>query len=200
MLLLSGWSKTVSNTDSRAKERLVTVPTGSSINCANPGLVNETPTGEPQPLANVPKSPQGAPAALPPVSSIPLLESAFWQNVLHGSRDAMISPKYAASAVRLIARELGKDSDVVQYSESVRVATLRKMLEAQFGAKVWDVMNKLWRATSASPGAPAPNEDQSHCSPGVQDCPRSMPSWRREFYSEASDEQRLLEGIGGWCG
>jgi len=43
----------------------------------------------------------------------------------------------------LVAGELGKDLDVVQFSDSVRVNTLRKMLDQQFGAKVWDVMNRL---------------------------------------------------------
>jgi hypothetical protein len=28
----------------------------------------------------------------------------------------------------------------------------------------------------------------------------AMPAWRREFHQEISNEQRLLEGIGGWCG
>jgi hypothetical protein len=25
-------------------------------------------------------------------------------------------------------------------------------------------------------------------------------AWRREFHQQVSGEQRLLEGIGGWCG
>ena len=67
-----------------------------------------------------------------------------------------------------------------EFPDSVRVNTLRKMLDQQFGAKVWDVMDMLLRAAPPSPGAPTPNEDQSHCSLGVQDCPRSMPAWRRD--------------------
>jgi len=43
-------------------------------------------------------------------------------------------------------------------------------------------------------------DDQTNCSPGVRDCPRSMPAWRRQLHQEVSNEQRLLEGIGGWCG
>jgi hypothetical protein len=102
--------------------------------------------------------------------------------------------------VQLVARELGKDFDVVDFTESVRVNTLRKMLDQQFGAKAWDVMNRLWRAAPPSPGAPAPNEDHSQASPGVKDCPRSMPAWRRELHKEVSNEQRVLESFGGWCG
>jgi hypothetical protein len=175
--------------------------TGSSINCPNPEPVNETPTGELQPLANAPESPQSAPAALPAVPSIPLLESAFWQKVLHGSRDVLLSPRDANTALGLVARELSVEANVLgKFSESVRVSTLRKMLGERFGAKVWDVMNKLWRAAPASPGAPVPNEDQSQASPGVRDCLRSMPAWRREFHQEFSHEQRFLEEIGGWPG
>jgi hypothetical protein len=56
------------------------------------------------------------------------------------------------------------------------------------------------RAAPASPSAPIPNADQSHCSPGLKDCPRSIPAWRREFHQEISNEQRLLESMGAWCG
>jgi hypothetical protein len=112
----------------------------------------------------------------------------------------MLSPGDANTALRLVARELAKDLDVIEFTDSVRVNTLRKMLDQQFGAKAWDVMNRLWRATPASPGAPAPNEDLSHCSPGVRECPRSMPAWLREFHQQISQEQRLLQSMGGWPG
>jgi hypothetical protein len=112
----------------------------------------------------------------------------------------MLSPGDANTALRLVARELAKDLDVIEFTDSVRVNALRKVLSERFGAKAWDVTNKLWRAAPASPDAPIPHEDQSHCSPGVRDCPRSMPAWRREFHPEISNEQRLLESTGGWCG
>jgi hypothetical protein len=66
---------------------------------------------------------------------------------------------------------------------------LEREARASFGG--WDVMNMLLRAAPPSPGAPTPNEDQSHCSLGVQDCPRSMPAWRREFHREVGNEQQL---------
>jgi len=109
------------------------------------------------------ESPQSAPAALPAPSLVPLA-SAFWQALLYGSCNALVSSMDANTALRLVAFELGKDSDVVRFSDSVRVNTLRKMLDQQFGAKVWDVMDMLLRAAPPSPGAPTPNEDQSHCS------------------------------------
>ena len=111
----------------------------------------------------------------------------------------MLSPGDVNTALRLVARELGKDLDLIEFTESLRVNTLRKMLDG-WGAEVWHVINRLWRAAPASPDAPTPNEDQSHCYPGVKDCPRSMLAWRREFHQEISNEQRLLESMGGWCG
>jgi len=78
---------------------------------------------------------------------------------------------------------------------------LRKLLRERFGpSKVEQTMATLWRTAPSIPGAPSPNEDQSHYTPGVSESPRSMPAWRREFHQEISTEQRLLEGIGGWCG
>ena len=130
---------------------------------------------------------------------MPVLASAFWQGVLFGSPDALLSAGDVNIALRLVARELGKDLDVTQFRENLRVNTLRKMLDG-WGAEVWQVMNKLWRAAPPSPGAPVPNKDQSHCSPGVQECPRSMPAWRRELHQEYNHEQRLLESIGAWSG
>jgi hypothetical protein len=154
---------------------------------------------EPQPLADPPESPQSASAALPAPSPIPLA-SAFWQALLYGSRDALVSPSEANTALRLVAHELSTHSNAAYFTKTVRAGALRIVLLERFGAKVWDVMSKLWRVAPVSPGASVPNEDQSRCSPGASDCPRSMPAWRREFHQEVSNEQRMLEGIGGWPG
>jgi hypothetical protein len=178
----------------------VTNETGSSIKCSNSEPANEPTTGELQPFANAPESPESALAALSAPSPIPLA-SAFWQALLYGSRDALVSPTDANTAQRLVACELAKDSDVVEFTDSVRVNTLRKMLDARFGAaEAWQAMNKLWRNAPASSGVPAPNEEVSQASPGVRDCPPSMPAWCREFHQEITNEQRLLESMGGWCG
>jgi hypothetical protein len=155
---------------------------------------------ESQPLANAPESPQSAREVLPAPLPIPL-PSAFWQALLYGSSDALVSPVDANIALRLVAHELPLEASMSgELSESVRVSAFRKMLAERFGAKVWDVMNKLWRDAPTTPGAPVPNEDQGHCTPGLRECPRTMPSWRREFHQEVSGEQRLLEELGGWCG
>ena len=165
----------------------------SSVPCVErslcPGLVDSAPTVEPQPVANVPESPQSAPAALP-APPPPPLASAFWQALLYGSPDALLSPGDANTALRLVARVLpiGNDdpSEAAtifdgEFSGTVRVSALRKALSERFGADAWPAMNKLWRSAPLSPGGAVPNEDQSQCSPGVRECPRSMPAWRREF-------------------
>jgi hypothetical protein len=162
-------------------------------------MSDDAPTSQPLPIA--PGFPQSVPEVPNVTPSITLLPSGWWQAFLYGSRDAMFSAVDVNIALQLVARKLGKDSDVAEFSGSVRVNTLRKLLDERFGAaQTWRVMNELWRAAPASPGVLEVNVDQSHCTPGVWECPRSMPAWRREFYQEVSDEQRLLESMGGWCG
>jgi hypothetical protein len=162
-------------------------------------MSDDAPTPQPLPIApGFPQSVQEVPSVTP---SITLLPSGWWQALLYGSRDAMLSAVDVNIALQLVARKLGKDSDVAEFSGSVRVNTLRKTLDERFGAaQTWRVMNELWRAAPGSLGAPEANVNQSYCTPGVWECPRSMPAWRREFHQEVSDEQRLLESLGGWCG
>ena len=133
--------------------------------------------------------------------SVPIpLPSAFWQALLYGSCNALVSSMDANTALRLVAFELGKDSDVVRFSDSVRVNTLRKMLDQQFGAKVWDVMNKLWRAAPASPGAPLPSEDQSQLPAGPLPVGCNQPRWIRELNELGGPERAWMVENGLWCG
>jgi hypothetical protein len=59
--------------------------------------------------------------------------SAVWQALLYGSRDTLVSPGDANTALRLVARALGKDCNVVQFSDSGRANALLKMLNECFG-------------------------------------------------------------------
>jgi hypothetical protein len=166
--------------------------------CLSSAPAIETPRIEPQPLANASGSLQSAHEVLP--VPIPLLPASWWQGLLYGSRDALVSPRDANTALRLVACELGKDSDVVLFTDSVRVNTLRKMLDQQFGAKVWDVMNKLWRASPASPGAPLPSEDQSQLPAGPLPVGCNQPRWIRELNELSGPERAWMVENRLWCG
>jgi len=169
--------------------------------CSSDICPNSDPVMESQGLPNAPESPQSAREALPAPPPIPLLESAFWQKVLHGSPDGLLSPADANTALRLVARELSLEASVpAEFSESVRINTLRKMLAERFGAKVWDVMNKLWRAAPASPGAPQPSEDQSREPTGSLPVSRNQPRWIGELNEPGGSERAWLIDNGLWCG
>src|SRR6516164_2241991 len=146
-----------------------------------------------------PESPQSAPAALSAPSPIPLA-SAFWQSLLFGNPDSLVSSSDATRALQLVSDKLGFPIADGETIDTERAGQLRKLLRHRFGpADAEQTIAALWRAAPANPDAPAPNEDQSQASPGPRDCPPSMPAWRRELHQEISNEQRLLEGI-GWCG
>jgi hypothetical protein len=143
-------------------------------NCAFPDCTaapaGEMPRAELQCPLIVPESSQRDRKVLPASAPIPPLPNSFWQGILFGSPDVLLSGVDASLAVRHLARQLGKDSDIVEFSEGVRAGALRRNLWERFGPVMAEqTMAALWRA--ASPGAPVPNEDQSRCSPGVRDCP-----------------------------
>ena len=125
-----------------------------------------------------PESPQNASTALPaPLPIPPELPGNWWQALHYGSREAMLSPRDASLAVQLVARELGVNCDGSGFTESVRVHTLRKMLDERFGsAAAWQAMNTLWRSAPPSPGAPQPSEDHSRLPPGPKPA-ASQPRW-----------------------
>jgi hypothetical protein len=152
------------------------------------------------PLTIAPGSSDNAIGALPAPLPIPLLPASWWQALLYGSREAILSPVDANTALRLVAHELLTHCTGADFTETIRVSVLRKALPERFGAKAWDCVNKLWRAAPRAPGEPILNSDQSQVSSGVFECPRSMPAWRREFHQQTSQEQRLLESMGGWPG
>jgi hypothetical protein len=140
-----------------------------------------------------------APAHAPP--PITPLSSAFWQGLLFGSPDSLIPGADATHALHLVADKVGSAIEAGEPIASIRAGLLRKEFHRRFGLAVAErALVTLWRAAPASAGAPEANVNQSHCTPGVSECPRSMPTWRREFQQEVSNEQWLLESMGGWCG
>jgi hypothetical protein len=194
-----GWRVLAKQLEEEFPEEFVDSKLGSNGASADPQHGVELPASKVVGSSPAVLSPPIAPGSSQ--TAYEALPDSFWRTVLYGSRDAMLPTQDANIAVRLVARELGLSSDLSLFTESVRVNTLRTTLDKRFGAAAaWRVMNELWRSAPASPGAPQPNGDQSHCSPGVLECPRSMPAWRLEFHQEVSNEQRLLESFGGWCG
>jgi|SRR6516225_1445695 len=154
---------------------------------------------QPQPLVGVPELPQSTPAVLPAPSLIPLA-SAFWQALLYGSPDALVSPGDANTALRSVASELGKDLDVIGFTASIRVNTLRKVLSERFVAAAWQTMSSLWRSAPASPGAPQPSEDQSQLPPGPLPVGRNQPRWTTESNDAGGAKREWLTENGLWCG
>jgi hypothetical protein len=161
----------------------------------------QTATVEPHAPAIATESSESGPAPVPAPPPIPPLANAFWQSVLFGNPDALIPSSEVTRALQLVSSQLGVPIANGEIIGSMRAGQLRKLLRDRFGPMAAEQTTAtLWRAAPASPGAPQPAEDQSPCKLGVAECPRSMPAWRREFYSEVSDEQQLLESFGGWCG
>jgi hypothetical protein len=169
------------------------------------GLVDSASRKETQCPPGDPESSQSAPqsvSAPPPIPELAPLPAAFWRALLYGSPDALLATAEATLATRLVAQALGVPSvDLPEFTESIRAGQFRRGLRESFGdAQAEQAMAALWRNAPASPGSPQPNEDESRLTPGVRDCPRTMPAWRRGFHLEVCNEQRLLEGIGGWSG
>jgi hypothetical protein len=181
-------------------EQVPFIEARSSDICLNSAPAREAPRVEPQGSLIAPVSPQSVPATLPVQPPIPPLASGFWQGVLFGSRDALVPATDANIAVQLVARELGVDFDVGEFADSVRVNTLRKLIDERFGVpQAWLVMKMLWRAAPASPGGPTPNEDQSQLTPGPMPS-AGQPRWVRGLSEPGVPERVWMIENGLWCG
>jgi hypothetical protein len=156
-----------------------------------------------QPLCSslAPGSTESAFAAAKVSPPVPPLEPGFWQALLYGSPDSLLSDSDVTRALQLVTEKLGRARDPNETLPALRAGQLRKHLRTRFGyAQAEQTMIALWRSAPSPDGTPQPNEDQSSLTPGVWDCPRFMPAWRREFRQEFSNEQQVLESIGGWSG
>jgi len=121
--------------------------TRSSIHCSNSEPVNETPTVEPQPLANVPESPQTACEALPAAPSPIPLASEFWQSLLFGSPDSLVPSPDATRALQLVSDKLGVPIAEGETIGTMRAGQLRKLLRDRFGpADAEQTTAALWRS------------------------------------------------------
>jgi hypothetical protein len=108
----------------------------------------------------------------------------------------MLSLADASIALKMVARELGKDSDVPELTEGVRVHTLRQIMDTRFGAAAaWQAMNKLWRSGPRSPGVPEP-ADQSQYSLGVRVDSRNQPRWIESLHDPSRIEREWQADLG----
>ena len=103
--------------------------------------------------------------------------------------------------LHLLSAKLGIAIAEGENIETLRAGRLRKLLRDRFGREKAEwAMNELWRSELASPGAPVPNDGQSQGSPGMSECPRSMPAWRREMNDPGVMERAWMIENGLWCG
>ncbi len=168
--------------------------TGSSVNCPNSEPVDEPTTLAPQCPRVALESSERVPTALPAPSPTPLA-GAFWQSLLFGNPDALVSSSDTTRALHLVSDKLGVVLIDGETISTLRAGQLRKMLGERFGPNVWDVMNKLWRSAPASPGAPTPAADQSQLAPGPLPADRR---WIRDLHDPDRIEREWLldHGIG----
>jgi hypothetical protein len=148
-------------------------PRGADTSAQREALgANKEPSSQHLPA---PKEAKG-PATIPP------LPASWWQGLLYGSPDAMLSAADATRAMHLIAQALGVNSGPSEFSAGVRGVALRKILDERFGAgQAWRAMNELWRSASPSPGAPSPNQDQSQMTPGSWPVSPDQPRWATQL-------------------
>jgi hypothetical protein len=174
--------------------------TRSSAFCANSELASEASMVEPQCPLIVPESPQNVSAPLPASPSIspflPLLQNAFWQALLYGNPDSLVSGSDATNALRLVADKIGIATGQNETIPTLRAGQLRKLLRERFGPSMAEqTMATLWRSAPSTPGAPAPGPDQSKLPPGSMPV-AGQPRWVRELYdqqSQAMGASSLLE-------
>ena len=146
-----------------------------------------------------PESPQSAPAALSAPSPIPLA-SAFWQSLLFGNPDSLVSSSDATRALQLVSDKLGVPIADGETIDTVRAGQLRKLLRGRFGLAAEQTMSALWRSAPASPGTPQPDIGQSQLPAGPLPTGRNEPRWIEGLNEPGGSERAWLNENGLWCG
>jgi hypothetical protein len=155
------------------------------------------PTEEPQPPPNAPESSQSAREALPAWPPIAPLLSLFWQSVLFGSPDGLVSGSNATQALRLVSEKLAIPRVEAETIDPLRAGQLRKLFRDRFGYESAEqAMITLWRSAPVSPGAPTPNEDMSQLSPGPRGDSRNQPRWIGDLHDPNRVEREWLSDNG----
>jgi hypothetical protein len=136
-----------------------------------------------------------------PIPAIAPANSAFWQTLLYGNPDGLVSSTDATIALRLVAERIGITIDQSETIPTLRAGELRKLLRERFGpAMAEQTFAVLWRSAPPPPGAPAPAPDQSQLPPGSWVDGQPQPRWARDLHDPDRAEQEWLSDLGvGSC-
>jgi hypothetical protein len=129
------------------------------------------------------------------------LSGAFWQGVLYGSPDALLSSRDAHSAFRLVAEQLQIPIEEGETLDTIRAGQLRKALRSRFGYGAAEgAMAALWRAAPLTEGCPLPNPEERDRAPGPLPVSPSQPQWMVELNAPGGTEREWLVQNGLWGG
>jgi hypothetical protein len=152
----------------------------------------------PSPIA--PGSPQSACTTLGaplPIPAIAPANSAFWQTLLYGNPDGLVSSADATNALRLVAERIGITLDQRETIPTLRAGELRKLLRNKFGQlQAEQAIAVLWRSAPPTPGAPAPAPDQSELPSGARVDSQLQPRWVRALHDPDRAQQEWLSDLG----
>jgi hypothetical protein len=173
----------------------------NAVFAAEPLSGSPAPPAEQEPAAIASEPTQSAPDALPappPVpAEFPLLDSAFWQALLYGNPDGLVSSTDATIALRLVADRIGITIDQSETIPTLRAGQLRKRLRERFGPEMAEqTFAVLWCSAPPPPGALAPALDQSQLPPGSWVDSQPQPRWARDLHDPDRAEQEWLSDLG----
>jgi hypothetical protein len=175
----------------------------SSENPILPNAANAV-SAEGESVEIAPGSPQSACTTLPAPLSIPAIaprNSAFWQALLYGNPDGLVSSTDATNALRLVAERIGITIDQSETIPTLRAGQLRKLLQNKFGQlQAEQAFAVLWRGAPPPPGALAPAPEESQPPPGSRVDSQPQPRWARALHDPDRAQQEWLSDLGvGSC-
>jgi hypothetical protein len=122
------------------------------------------------------------------------LASAFWQSLLFGNPESLVSSSDATRALQLVLDKLGVPIADDETISTLRAGQLRKLLRERFGSAIAaQTMVALWRAAAASLGVP--NIDQSQLTQRPLSDSRP-PRWVESLHDPSRIEREWQEDLG----
>jgi hypothetical protein len=177
----------------------------NAVSAAKPSSGSPTPPAEAESVAIVPGSPQSACTKLGaplPIPAIAPANSAFWQALLYGNPDGLVSSTDATIALRLVAERIGITIDQSETIATLRAGELRKLLRNKFGQlQAEQTIAALWRSAPLKAfGALAPAPEESQPPPGSSVDSQLQPRWARALHDPDRAQQEWLSDHGvGSC-